>query len=67
LKGDVDTVVGVHLAGGVDYFLMKQLAFTSQLKAVIAPDADITASGAKIGNFDPMSISMTFGVRYFFN
>jgi outer membrane protein len=64
----VDTVVGIHLSGGVDYFLQRQLALTSEMKFVVAPDADITAPGlGKVGNFDPDSFSMTFGVRYFFN
>jgi outer membrane protein len=66
VKADVDTVLGVHLAGGVDYFVVKNVALTSALKMVLAPDADISVSGRKIGNFDPMSISMTFGARYFF-
>lgn len=65
---DADTVVGVHVKGGVDYFLTKQLAATAEMKGVIAPDADIhDPTGRKVGNFDPMSFSMTFGVRYFFN
>jgi outer membrane protein len=67
VKSDVDTVLGVHLAGGADYFLMKQLAFNSELKLVLAPDADMSVNGRKFGNFDPSSFSMTFGVRYFFN
>ena len=67
VKADVDTVVGVHLAGGADYFVMKQLALTAEAKGVLAPDADIRVSGDKVGNYDPMSFSMTFGVRYFFN
>ena len=67
IKTDVDTVVGVHVAGGVDYFIMKELALTGEAKAVLAPDADIRIAGDKVGNFDPMSFSMTFGVRYFFN
>jgi outer membrane protein len=46
---------------------MKQLALTSALKAVLAPDADISVNGGKIGNFDHMSFAMPFGVRYFFN
>jgi len=66
-KGDVDTVAGVHLKGGADYFVMKQLALNTELKMILAPDADISIGGSKIGNFDPMSFSMTFGVRYFFN
>jgi outer membrane protein len=64
---DVDTVVGVHLKAGVDYFVMKQLALTTELKGVIAPTADIRFAGEKIGNYDPMSFSMTFGARFFFN
>ena len=64
---DVDTVVGIHINGGVDYFLMKQLALTSEVKGVLAPNADIKESGFKVGEFDPSSFSMTFGVRYFFN
>ncbi len=65
--GDVDTVVGAHVKGGVDYFLTKELAATAEMKGVLAPNADIHDFGGKVGNFDPMSFSMTFGVRYFFN
>lgn len=62
-----DDVLGVHLNGGIDYFLQRQLAANVELKAVLAPDADINnASGNKIGEYDPMSFSMTFGLRYFF-
>ena len=65
---DVDTVAGVHVKGGVDYFITRELAATAEMKGVLAPDADINdATGRKVGNLDPMSISMTFGVRYFFN
>jgi outer membrane protein len=65
---NVDTVPGIHLAGGVDYFLTKNLALNSELKFVVAPNADITTfGGLKVGNFDPSSFSMTFGVRYFIN
>ncbi|HEY6009153.1 MAG TPA: OmpW family outer membrane protein [Geobacteraceae bacterium] len=64
---DVDTVVGMHIKAGVDYFIMKQLALTTELKGVIAPDADISFAGLKVGNYDPTSFSMTFGARFFFN
>lgn len=64
----VDDVVGVHVSGGVDYFVHKQVALTAEAKGVVAPDADIRGrNGQKIGDFDPVSFSMTFGVRYFFN
>ena len=65
---DVDNVVGVHVSGGVDYFILKELAVTAEIKGVLAPDADMhNSGGVKIGNFDPDNFSMTFGVRYFFN
>jgi outer membrane protein len=64
---DVETVPAVHLSAGLDYFLLKQLALTTELKGVLAPDADIKSGGGKIGNYDPTSLSMTFGVRFFFN
>lgn len=66
--GSVDNVAGVHVSGGVDYFLLRELAVTGQLKGVFAPDADVRDyRGVKVGNFDPSSLSVTFGVRYFFN
>ncbi|KAB0664264.1 porin family protein [Oryzomonas japonica] len=66
-RTDVDTSLGVHISGGVDYFVTKQVALTAQLKAILAPNADINYQGNKVGNIDPMSISTTFGARYFFN
>lgn len=65
-KPDVDTVVGVHLCGGIDYFIMKQLALNAEARAVIAPEADIKQPGNS-GHFDPSSFSGTIGVRLFFN
>ncbi len=66
-KADVDTVAGVHISGGADYFIMRQVALNAEIKGVAAPDADINFGGVKTGNYDPSSISMTFGIRYFFN
>jgi outer membrane protein len=65
---DVDTVAGIHMTVGVDYFVIKQLALTTEIKGVVAPNADITGpGGVKVGEFDPNNFSMTFGARYFFN
>lgn len=66
---DVDATAGVHLAAGVDYFLMPQFALTTEMKGLFAPETDITnpANGAKIGDYDPSSFAMTFGFRFFFN
>lgn len=66
--GDVDTVPGAHLTAGVDYFYLKELAFTGEIKGVLAPDADVTnANGQKIADFDPSGVAVTVGIRYFFN
>lgn len=65
---NVDTTVGGHLSGGVDYFLQRQLALTVEAKGVIAPNANINDRfGDHRGDFDPSSFSSTFGVRFFFN
>jgi outer membrane protein len=66
-KGDVDTVPGAHANGGIDYFILKQLALNADLKVVIAPDADIKYGGIKVGDFDPTSLAFTVGFRFFFN
>ena len=68
-RRDVDTKVGVHISGGVDYFLLKELALTAEAKVVAAPDAGITnrQNGNDAGDFDPSSFSTTVGIRYFFN
>ncbi|MDD2271227.1 MAG: outer membrane beta-barrel protein [Desulfuromonadaceae bacterium] len=66
---DVDTTMGVHVKGGLDFFLQRNLALTAEAKLVVAPEADITDnwSGAHAGNFDPTNLSTTVGIRYFFN
>ena len=65
---DADTVFGAHVQGGWTTSSPGESAATAAIKGVLAPDADIhDAFGRKAGNFDPMSMSMTFGVRYFFN
>jgi outer membrane protein len=64
---DVDTVLGVHASGGIDYFVTPRFALNAEGKAVIAPEADINNAGGHIGNFDPSSVSGMVGVRFFFN
>lgn len=68
-KSDVDTTVGVHVSGGFDYFLQRNLALTAELKLLGAPNTKITdrQNGHHVGDFDPSSISTTVGIRYFFN
>ncbi|HEY5974277.1 MAG TPA: outer membrane beta-barrel protein [Geobacteraceae bacterium] len=64
---DVDTTVGVHLSGGIDYFITKNVALNAEAKVVIAPETDIKLNGITVGNFDPSGFSGLFGVRFFFN
>lgn len=63
---DVDTVVGAHASGGIDYFITPSFALNAEGKAVVAPEADIKSSGHD-GNFDPSGVSGMVGVRFFFN
>ena len=68
LKGySVDTTVGVHGAGGVDYFILKPLALTAEAKIVAGPEADINQGGRRVGRFSTTNFTTTFGVRFFFN
>jgi len=64
---NVGTTVGIHVNGGADYFIMKQLALTAEARVVVAPDTNIDGPNGERGHFDPTSFSTTFGVRYFFN
>lgn len=64
---DVDTTLGIHLGGGVDYFISRQIALNAEAKMVLSPDADISDPSGKRGNYDPSSFATTVGVRYFFN
>ena len=63
-----DTVIGMHLSAGLDYMLMRQVALTAELKGVKAFNADTrNFNGGKDGEFDPSSLSVTVGARFFFN
>lgn len=64
---NVDDTVGFYAKGGIDYFIMRQLAVTAEVKGVAAVTADIHGPGGISGHFDPSYFSSTFGIRYFFN
>lgn len=66
INADVDTTVGGHLCGGIDYFLTKQLVLNAEVRAVVAPQVDISSSDGN-GHFDPSGVAGTFGFRVFFN
>ncbi len=64
----VNTVLGAHLATGLDFMLQRQLALTAEIKGVEAFSADIKDfAGTKVGQFDPSSLTFTVGARFFFN
>lgn len=66
---DVDTVIGINVKGGLDYFIAPQIALNIELKGVLSPTAnmrDLTGHYPD-GSFDPSSFSCLFGARYFFN
>lgn len=66
---DVDTVVGVNLKGGIDYFVAPRIALNFELQGTISPTASMydQTHTYPSGSFDPTSFSGLFGVRYFFN
>ena len=67
-QGYANTTIGAHLSGGVDYVVNRQVALNAELKGVESFSADVEAgNGTKLGKFDPSSLSLTFGVRFFFN
>jgi len=63
-----NTTIGAHLSGGVDYMANRQFALNVELKGVESFSADVEGGdGARVGKFDPSSLSVTFGARFFFN
>ena len=65
---DVDTVIGVNVKGGLDYFVAPKIALNIELKGVLSPTANMRDLGPNhlSGSFDPSSFSCLFGARYFF-
>lgn len=67
-NNSVNTVMGMHVAAGIDYMMSRQLALTAEVKGVEAFSTDVkNFNGAKIGEFDPSNVAFTVGVRLFFN
>jgi len=66
--GTADTVLGLHVSAGIDYFLQRQVALTAEVNGVEAFSADVKDfTGSKVGSFDPSNVSFTVGARFFFN
>ena len=64
---DVDATVGVHLCGGIDYFVTKHFVLNAEVRGIVAPEVDIDTPSGRSGNFDPSGVAGTVGIRVFFN
>lgn len=63
-----NTVLGLHLAAGVDYMLSRQVALNLELKGIEAYSAKVkNFNGTKVGELDPTNLACTVGARFFFN
>jgi len=63
-----NTVLGLHIASGLDYMLQRQVALNAEIKGIEAFSADVkNFDGSKAGQFDPSNVSFTVGARFFFN
>ena len=67
-NNSVNTVLGLHIASGLDYMLQRQVALNAEIKGIEAFSADVkNFDGSKAGQFDPSHVSFTVGARFFFN
>ncbi|HEY6009287.1 MAG TPA: OmpW family outer membrane protein [Geobacteraceae bacterium] len=66
VQRDVDVVAGAYAKGGVDYFLVPAVALNAEIKATLAPSADINIGDAKVGNFIASNFAGSIGIRLFF-
>ncbi len=62
--GSVDTVLGTHIKGGVDYFIERNIALTGEVKLTGGLEADI--DGTNNGKFRTSSLVATCGLRLYF-
>lgn len=63
-----ETVLGLHVAAGLDYVLQRQISLTAEVNGVEAFSADVKDfNGNRIGKLDPSSLAFTVGARFFFN
>jgi len=62
--GSVDTVLGAHIKGGVDYFIERNIALTGEVKLTGGLEADI--DGTNNGKFRTSSMVATCGLRLYF-
>lgn len=59
----LDWTEGGHVNAGLDYFLTNGIALSAEVRGLVAFDGDVKSSGVKVGQYNPMSIIGTVGVR----
>lgn len=62
-----NTTVGAHLSAGVDCLMNRQMALNLEIKGIESFKADVDGPNGQDGDFDPSNVSVTVGVRLFFN
>lgn len=62
---DLDWTVGGHLNAGLDYFITRGVALTTDLRVVYAAKGDVTISDAEVGRYNPTSFIGSVGIRLF--
>ena len=62
-KYDLEWTVGGHLNAGLDYFINNGIAFTVDVRGLLAAKGDVESGGIKVGEYDPMSFIGTLGIR----
>lgn len=60
---DLEWTVGGHVNAGMDYFFTSGIAFTVDVRGLIAEKGDVESAGTKVGEYDPMSFIGTAGIR----
>ena len=54
---------GCHANAGIDYFVTPGIAFTAELRGVVALEGDVKDGNMKVGDYDPTSFIGTVGIR----
>lgn len=62
-----NTTLGAHLSAGVDCMLNRQAALNLEVKGIESFTADVDGPNGRNGEFDPSSVAVTIGARFFFN
>lgn len=61
---DLDWTYGGHANVGLDWFLTKGVALTTDFRFVRAVSGDILSGSAKVSEYDPFWVQGTFGARF---